>query len=264
MTTQITNNLTLNFDVAETSAAMMPISLQQTTVGRFPAVSANVGDLPPLPSRSMRCIARRSKSSSRGGIVVQLPGWARSRIVFFESRLELNVLYLILARGDVVDIWEQPPSISYRDATGKRRNHFFDFLIVLKSGRRIAIAVKSARTAARTNFVSDLKSIRQDMRKDFADDILLITDQDFTKAEAQNAERYVDFSRSKIEWAEHSLKEVIASTSFPTTVAALAAKLDAEGGGFRSVFLAIYEGLLKADKTVLIDNQTTVLAGGVL
>ena len=263
MSIQVTNNLPLNFNAAETITVTLPLSLQQTTMGCPPAVSVNIGDLPPLPSRSTRRIARRSKSSSRGGIVVQLPGWARSRIVFFESRLELNVLYLILARGDVVDVWEQPPSISYRDVTGKRRSHFFDFLIVLKSGRRIAIAVKPAKIAARSKFVSDLKCIRQDIRKDFADDALLITDQDFTKAEAQNAERYVDFSRHKIEGAEYNLKEVIASTSFPTTIAALATKLDLGGDGFRSVFLAIYEGLLTADRTVLIDNQTTVLAGGV-
>ncbi|MEP1611250.1 MAG: TnsA endonuclease N-terminal domain-containing protein [Roseobacter sp.] len=263
MTTQITNNLTLNFNAAETIAETLPRSLQQTTMGGSAAVSVDIGDLPPLPSRSMRRIARRSKNSSRGGVVVQLPGWARPRIVFFESRLELNVLYILLARGDVIDVWEQPPSISYRDADGKRRSHFFDFLIVLKSGRRIAIAVKPAKIAVRSKFVSDLKCIRQEMRKDFADDILLITDQDFTKAEAQNAERYIDFARHKDLGREQSLKEVIASTSFPATVAELAAKLDADGEGFRSVFLAIYEGLLTANKTALIDSQTTVLAGGV-
>ena len=177
----------------------------------------------------MRRIARRSKSSSRGGIVVQLPGWTRSRIVFFESRLELNVLYVLLARGGVVDVWEQPPSISYRDATGKRRNHFFDFLIGLKSGRRIAVAVKPAKIAARLKFVSDLKCIRQEMRKDFADAVLLITDQDFTKAEAQNAERYVDFARHRNADNQQNLRDRIKSTSFPTTVGALAASLDAGG-----------------------------------
>lgn len=218
-------------------------------------------DLSPLPSRAMRRIARRSKSSSRGGIVVQLPSWHRPRIVLFESRLELRVLFLLLARGDLTDLWEQPPSISYRDDIGRRRIHFFDFLIQLSSGRRLAIAVKPAKRALRISFVKELGCIRSAMHKDFADDLILITDQDFTKAEALNAERYHEFSRSRNETTVGRLKDIIRSMAFPTSVAALARTLDAGDQSFRTVFIAIYEGLLSVDKKMLIDTNTTVHLG---
>ena len=221
------------------------------------------GEQPPLPSRAMRRIAKRSKYSSRGGIVVQLPGWARPRVVFFESKLEQRVLFLLLARGDLIDLWEQPPAITYWDEEGRRRTHFFDFLIRLSSGRRVAIAVKPAKRASRIGFVRDLQCIRKAMTKDFADDLVLITDQDFTKAEALNAERYHEFSRSRNEVAFERLRDAIRSMSFPTSVGALAKSLDAGDQSFRTVFIAIYEGLLSSDRTMPIDTDTPVHRGAV-
>lgn len=218
-------------------------------------------DVAPLPSRATRRIAKRSKYSSRGGIVVQLPGWARPRIVCFESKLEQRVLFLLLARRDLIDLWEQPPSITYWDEGGRRRSHFCDFLIRLSSGRRIAIAVKPAKRASRIGFVRDLQCIRAAMSKDFADDLVLITDQDFTKAEALNAERYHEFSRSRNEMAFERLSDVVRSMSFPTSVGALAKFLDAGDQSFRTVFIAIYEGLLSVDRTIPIDADTAVYLG---
>ena len=123
---------------------MWPNGMQGPNHNMKDDVFNGTGDQPPLPSRAMRRIAKRSKYSSRGGIVVQIPGWARPRVVFFESKLEQRVLFLLLARGDLIDLWEQPPLITYRDEEGRRRTHFCDFLIRLSSGRRIAIAVKPA------------------------------------------------------------------------------------------------------------------------
>ncbi|MCF2872893.1 hypothetical protein L0664_17640 [Octadecabacter sp. G9-8] len=218
-------------------------------------------DVAPLPSRATRRIAKRSKSSSRGGIVVHLPGWARPRIVYFESKLEQRVLFLLLARGDVIDLWEQPPSITFWDEGGRRRTHFCDFLIRLSSGRRVAIAIKPAKLASRISFVRDLQCIRAAMTEDFADDLVLITDQDFTKAEALNAERFHEFSRSRNEMAFERLRDVIRSISFPTSVGALAKSLDAGDQSFRTVFIAIYEGLLSVDRTIPIDTDTAVYLG---
>jgi hypothetical protein len=101
------------------------------------------------------------------------------------------------------------------------------------------------------------------MTKDFADDLVLITDQDFTKAEALNAERYHEFSRARNEMAFERLRDVIRSMSFPTSVGALAKSLDAGDQSFRTVFIAIYEGLLSGDRTMPIDTDTSVHRGAV-
>ncbi len=181
----------------------------------------------------------------------------------FESRLELNVLYVLLASGDVIDLWEQPPSVTYYDANGKRRNHFFDFLIQRASGRRVAIAVKPAKIAQSEGFADELCFIRQAVSKNFADDVRLVTDQCFLRAEAINAERYFDFARYRSADVADQLHQVLETISFPTTIAELSQKLNAGGQGFRAVFLAIYEGQLNADKTSIINLQTAVYAGGV-
>ncbi|UWR60196.1 TnsA endonuclease N-terminal domain-containing protein [Phaeobacter inhibens] len=220
-------------------------------------------DLQPRPSRATRKAPKRSKNSSRGGIVVELPAWGRPRIVYFESKLEQRVLILLLARRDVVDLWEQPPMVTYRDERGQRRHHFFDFLIELRSGRRVAIAVKPAKIARRTGFIRELQCIRQEMRKDYADDIVLITEQDFTKAEALNAERYHEFSRNRDPEVAEALLSVLATAILPATVGELASRVGYDGKGFRAVFIAIFEGLLFADKARLIDTDTLVFRGDV-
>jgi hypothetical protein len=221
------------------------------------------GELSPLPSRAMRRIARRSKSSSRGGVVVQLPSWSRPRIVYFESKLEQRVLFLLLARRDLIDLWEQPPSITYFDLDGFRRVHHPDFWVHLSSGRRLLIAVKPAKIVEEQKFVKKLTCVRSAMGKDYADDLLLITDQDFSKAEALNAERFYEFSRSKNERAFERLCELIPSMSFPTTIAVLMEALQFGDQSFRTIVIAIYEGLLSVDKTELIDTSSLIYRGAV-
>lgn len=222
-----------------------------------------IGDFPPLPSRATRRIGKRNKVSSRGGVLVQLPGWARPRVVYFESKLEQRVLFLLLARRDVVDIWEQPPLVRYIDHEGQPKHHFIDFYVVLQSGRRIAIVVKPAKIAASAKFLKELRSIRAAIRKDFADDVVLITDQDFTRDEALNAERYHDFSRHRCRKTFDDLSSLVEATSFPTSVAELARSLDAGAVGFRTIFIAIYEGLLIADRKSKIDVETSLMKGAV-
>lgn len=78
----------------------------------------------PLPSRATRKPSARSRASSRGHVTGGgPPSGSPPRLRYFESKREQDVLYLLLARPDVVDVWDQPPPVSYQDATGRRRNH---------------------------------------------------------------------------------------------------------------------------------------------
>lgn len=216
----------------------------------------------PRPSRRTRRAAKRSKASSLGGTVVHLPGRRHPIIIYFESKLEQRVLFLLLANSNVVDIWEQPPFITYVNDQGKRKQHFPDFLVTLKSGLTLAVAVKPSKLVRRNGFVRELQCIRRAMQENYADDILLITDQDFTKAEALNAERFHEFSRSRNAAVIARLQQIVRETTFPVSIQELSSQLGAGGAGFRAVFIAIYEGLLFADKTQLISLDTTVCAGG--
>ncbi len=150
------------------------------------------GDLAPLPSRATRNIPKRSRASSRGAILAHLPSDNHARIIQYESKLEQQVLWLFLANKDVVDIREQPVPVFYTDHLGHRKSHVFDFWVQLRSGRRLAVAVKPAKRALKRNFARELRHVRRSMRKTFADDVVLITDQDFHRGEAINAQRYCE------------------------------------------------------------------------
>lgn len=193
---------------------------------------------------------------------MQLPGQNRPRVVQFESKLEQRVLFLLLANPAVANVWEQPQFICYRDQSGNRKTHFIDFLAALKNGRRLAIAVKPWKVVLEKNFCRELQQIRAAMRKDFADDIVLVTERDFTRAEALNAQRFVEFSKTRISEHQVRLNSIIRDVCFPVTVDELCQTLGLAGAGFRSIVIAIYEGILIADKKHLIDLDTLLSKGG--
>ncbi|MCI2395727.1 TnsA endonuclease N-terminal domain-containing protein [Aliiroseovarius sediminis] len=213
---------------------------------------------PPLPSRATRGIPKRSKASSRIRIVACLPSHDRPRITQFESKLEQRVWFLISVRKAVWDIREQPEAFKYIGRDGRCSYHFFDFLVTLRCGRVLAVAVKPMAEVKKKNFLLELEDIRASMNSDFADEVILITDQDFTKAEALNAERCNAFVRTRNENLQQKLKALIHVVAFPLSVGELQNRLGAGAEGYRAIFLAIFDGLLSADKTKEIDLFTMV------
>ncbi|UAB88247.1 hypothetical protein I5192_13560 [Ruegeria sp. SCSIO 43209] len=193
---------------------------------------------------------------------MQLPGQNRPRVVQFESKLEQRVLFLLLANPAVANVWEQPQLISYRDQSGNRKTHFIDFLAELKNGRRLAIAVKPWKVVLEKNFLRELQQIRVAMRKDFADDIVLVTERDFTRAEALNAQRFVEFSKARNTEHQAHLKSVTRDVCFPVTVDEMCRLLGLGGAGFRSIVIAVFENVLTADRKHLIDLDTLLSKGG--
>lgn len=199
----------------------------------------------PLPSRATRKPPARSKSSSRGQVPSQTAADSRPRLRHVESKGELSALYLLLARPDVVDVWDQPPPVSYRDATGRRRSHTFDFLISLTDGRRIAIAVKPEAIVERTGFRETLRLIRAATPLSYAHEVVLITERSYTPSAARNAQKLHDFRRTPDPEAEEAIGALVQDLKGPTTIAELVEATGLGGRAFRAAFKAIYAGLLR-------------------
>lgn len=157
----------------------------------------------PEPSRATRSIARRSKASLRGSMVVKLPGFDRPRIIQFESVLEYTFLCLILMRSDIHHIWEQPPAVAYAGAGGRSAKHIFDFLVTTTIGERIAVAIKPMQRVIQQNFVAELERVAAATPKQFADRIVLITERHLDRVAAAEAAR-------KLAWSRAPLTEVAA------------------------------------------------------
>lgn len=151
--------------------------------------------LGPEPSHATRTISRRSKASLRGSLIASLPGFERPRIIQFESTLEYAFLCLMLVRADIYHIWDQPTAVQYTDATGQTAKHVFDYLVTTTCGERVAVAIKPMQRVIQQNFVSELERIAAATPKQFADRVMLITDQHLDRRAAAEAARQLARSR---------------------------------------------------------------------
>lgn len=149
----------------------------------------------PDPSRATRNISRRSRASLRGSMVATLPGFERPRILQFESALEYAFLCLTLVRDDIHHIWDQPPAIHYLGTDGRPARHVFDYLVTKADGERIAIAIKPSRRVIKRNFVSELERVCTAVPKQFADRVLLVTEQHLDRKAAAAAARHLAANR---------------------------------------------------------------------
>ncbi|SEO36830.1 TnsA endonuclease N terminal [Paracoccus alcaliphilus] len=171
------------------------------------------------------------------------------------------MLYLLLARPDVVEVWDQPPPVCYQDTTGRKRSHTFDFLIAVTSGKRIAIAVKPDAIAERQGFRETLQRIRAATPLSFADKVVLITERSYCPSAARNAQKLHDFRRTPDPEADGSIETLVRGLSGPTTIAELVEASGLGGRAFRAAFKAIYAGVLRAIEPGDILPTTRIIPG---
>ncbi|MHA6265701.1 hypothetical protein ACXYMP_02385 [Aliiroseovarius sp. CAU 1755] len=214
------------------------------------------GFVEPDPSRSSRKISWRSRASCRGTLVLRLNG--RQQIVVYESLLELMCILLISSRGDVVDVWDQPAPVPFFLPDGSRHEHTFDFRVTLADERCYAVAVKPIDHVEKYNFDVRLAYVRAALPGYFADDVILMSEADFTRAQALNAQRYHEFSKKTDDEADEDIIRAAKHQAAPTTLANLIAASGLGRRGFRAAFRAVVEGRLKALTIGKIGLQTVV------
>lgn len=222
------------------------------------------GFIPPWSGRSTRAIPTRSQASLRGATVAKLPVDSHPRRIVFESKLEQRVLYLILARSDIHDVWDQPPAIEYRNAKGALKRHTFDYLVTLTCGKKLAVAVKPSARADRMCFRDELALIQAAAPAGFADEVVLVTERQFTRGAATNAARLHEFRRTADPEADNILRQLIAGQTAGISIADLVMSSGLEGRGYRAAFRAIYNGFADADRNVEITPTTRLTARRVL
>ena len=215
----------------------------------------------PLPSISTRKIAMRSRSSCRGFIPVWLPSEQWWRRIVFESQLELMFIQLILAQGNVHDIWEQPPAVPFVRDNGKSAQHFFDFLVTRMDGSTTAYAVKPFGLVQRRSFDAEIALIASQTPKSFADEVRLFTDAGFHRYDAVNASRFHQFSKSPDAEADVAVAEQVQTLTEPTTVGDIVEQTGLAGRAYRAAVCAIFRGDLVQMRGGLIDYPTVLKRG---
>ena len=216
----------------------------------------------PLASRQTRPTAVRGRESSKGSILASLPkDKGAQRILGFDSKREQRTLFVLLARNDVFDIWDQPPPIIYLGDDGASRRYTPDILVTLKSGVRYAVEVKSTSIASRPSFKRKIKAVRKAMRKDYADDLLVMTEANVGRDEALNAERMLRFRRNENSDVRRRLDDALSNSQIPATVGELVNLIGCGGAGFQSIVVALYDGRLSADVSSEITYKTAISCG---
>lgn len=217
---------------------------------------------PPLRSRATRNFAARSKSSVRGFLFAQLPAQDRPRQIIYESNLERRVLLTYLARRDLVDIWDQPPAIAFFDSVGKSSEHTPDFLATLKTGMRLAIAVKPLAAVERLRFRDELAHVRTAMSPAYADELLLVTDADLNDAEVRNAELLHIARMTVDDVARQVIGGILAGLPSARTFTSILAESGLGDRGWAALVCAIQAGEATIVWGRRIDDRTMVYPRG--
>ena len=210
---------------------------------------------PPRDSRASREIKIGDKGSVSGAII------ANNFKTWFESQLEYWVLLILLARWDVLDVWEQPTAVEYVDDDGVVRVHTFDFLVTLRDGTRIAIAVKPAAKVVESRIQRTVDLIAEQMSPDFAGYAQLITDKFFTVDDQINAQ-LIHAVKNDFEPEDDAVvAKLIQKLRGETTIAKLVEASGIKGYGFRAVVRSIGAGQLKLIEPCVIDYDSVVARG---
>ncbi|TAY27674.1 hypothetical protein ELH93_28520 (plasmid) [Rhizobium leguminosarum] len=131
-----------------------------------------------MPHGGARSVARNSKWSYRGFLIYDC------RIVQHESRNEKNVAQILMTWPEVVNIWSQTPRVRYPDASDDWHYYTFDYLVLLRDGRRIAVSVKpEERREEEKAILEQIVSVPQ---SEF-DETFVFTDAQATRTAAFNA-----------------------------------------------------------------------------
>ena len=205
----------------------------------------------PERSRASRPIPLRSTASYRGTIVDR----TRNRAFNYESHLERDFLYVMLASPDVADVHEQPPPVHYKDQSGRQRKHTFDALLLLRDGRRVAVALKPSERVARSGIQSTLELIRAQVGSSFADLYVLRTEQHVHPNDAADARLVLRARGLADPMADRIAVELAAKLAGWCRLGDLARAIGAGGAGFNAVVRLIDSGvLIVKDRTPISAN----------
>jgi hypothetical protein len=243
--------------------AGMPVAFQKALGPEAPFSS----DLPelvrddevPLPYRGHRSINPRSRGSCRIFAVLPDLPTRKPRIYGLDSQIEYHNLVITLTDPNVAQVNEQVGPIPFKDENGFPANHFIDLLITMKTGRRIAVAVKPTGRIESGRFMRELIQLRDTMPDEIADELRLVTERSFSRSDAVNAEMYLRFSLTPDIEVDARLSDFLNDRTEAMPISKICQSLGAGGRGFRCVVRALFESRLRKLSPGKINLHTSVV-----
>ncbi len=212
----------------------------------------------PLPLRGSRKIRSRSSISARGTIVARFRCTNRLARIGYESTLERAFVLIALTDCNTADIVEQPFTLRYVDAGSRPRRYTFDYLVTMRDGRRIAVEVKNSQQASKPQVISKVSYAASRLVPDYADEVVLFTEKNFTRTQVENAEQFVNCHRQANPDADNRVLAVISTLQGSMSVGDLVKVSGLAERGYPAVVRAMYSNLLRWHREALIGPKTMV------
>lgn len=204
-------------------------------------LQSNPNYRPPAPSLATRQVALASKGHFTGHLIVD--DGNLGRVVAVESHLEMLWAIYLLSLPGVKTIMEQA-AFEWVDAYGEVRTKYFDFLVVLHDGRRLACEVKPTARLESGRVVAELRQISAQMTSDFADEVRLLTEKGLDPISLYNAEMFLGMRDADPEVDDVALSEV-RKLRGAATMADLTRLIARGARGFRALVRLIMNQILR-------------------
>lgn len=196
----------------------------------------------PAMSKATRRPALRSRSSVRGYVVHPRTG----REIVYESTLERDLAYMLIADPHVRSIQEQPAPVFYIDDAGVRRSHTFDFRVELTDESHRSLAV---RPAARTTDLERTLELIRDQSPRHGDRVELITGDHITQRRAHDARLITWALRQRNDDEVLALAALAADMRGAATIATFISSRPNEPAAFIAALCLIADGKLRRADT---------------
>lgn len=166
---------------------------------------------PVLPSLGNRKPSEKSPFNWRGN----QPSLDGTRIMYFESGVELKAGRIFKADRNVVELREQWPTIKYKGADRGIHSHTFDYHLRRACGTRILVAAKPAEKVVSSGLLDVLRRIRRQGFSMYGDKISIVTEAFANSAANANAEWILLSRRNKNDEEYQSALDFVSGMTGP-------------------------------------------------
>ncbi|MET4085621.1 hypothetical protein [Bradyrhizobium sp. S3.5.5] len=194
----------------------------------------------------------RSRSASTGFIV------EGGRLIGFASRPEKYAGEVFSLDSEIDYFVEQFPRVGYFDGASWR-HHTFDYYVVRNPGIRTCVAIKHSSRVEKTGIRDTLKLIAEQAGKKTADEVVLMTEADFTKSQRFNAELVHEIRRHPVPEHDVHIRQIAAEIIGVVTIADVVKMSGLAANGFRATVRLVADRFFRlADADDRIDYDTRI------
>lgn len=208
----------------------------------------------PSATLSSRRVIYKSKSSFRGALVNP----KTNREIMYESTLERDAAYILIAHPDVEDFHEQAAPVRYTDAIGKGRTHTFDFQVRMVNGSTQSLAIKHDHQVVKSGILETLDLIRIQRPKGCGDVIELKTERQITRERAHNARLIVRALNCRIDQDVELMRAFVMTLAGPTRIADILRETIPDARGFMALLCLVADGDIVTSQQGFITYESFV------